>query len=104
MPGSRRAADLGSLHLFSPAAFSSLPGWLMPAQAGEEDPDTAYVLSYLRAYENRYDLPVQRSVRVAGVLPDGEPHPYGWRSGSDRAFGIRLTASPRHRLADIGGH
>lgn len=50
----------------------------MPAQAGEEDPDAAHMVSYLRDHEKRDDL----SVHVAGVLPDGEPHPYGWRSGS----------------------
>ncbi|MBC9717528.1 NAD(P)/FAD-dependent oxidoreductase [Streptomyces sp. TRM66268-LWL] len=60
-----------SLHLFSPAAYSSLPGWLMPAQAGELYPDADHVVTYLREYEKRYELPVQRPVRVSGVHGDG---------------------------------
>ncbi|MHA5053735.1 ArsO family NAD(P)H-dependent flavin-containing monooxygenase [Streptomyces sp. SD15] len=61
-----------SLHLFSPAAFSSLPGRLMPPQAGEEYPDAEHVVAYLRDYEKRYELPIERPVRVAGVHRDGE--------------------------------
>ncbi|MCW8379611.1 ArsO family NAD(P)H-dependent flavin-containing monooxygenase [Streptomyces justiciae] len=61
-----------SLHLFSPAAFSSLPGWLMPPQAGEEYPDADHVVAYLRDYEKRYELPIERPVLVAGVHRDGE--------------------------------
>jgi putative flavoprotein involved in K+ transport len=70
-PGGAWQHAWDSLHLFSPAAFSSLPGWLMPAQSGEEYTDAAHVVSYLRDYEKRYDLPVQRPVRVAGVHRDG---------------------------------
>ncbi|MER6184255.1 ArsO family NAD(P)H-dependent flavin-containing monooxygenase [Streptomyces sp. NPDC001652] len=61
-----------SLHLFSPAAFSSLPGRFMPPQAGEEYPDAEHVVAYLRDYEKRYELPIERPVRVAGVHRDGE--------------------------------
>ncbi|MFC4470371.1 ArsO family NAD(P)H-dependent flavin-containing monooxygenase [Streptomyces xiangluensis] len=71
-PGGAWQHTWDSLHLFSPAAFSSLPGWLMPAQQGEEYPDAAHVVSYLRGYEKRYDLPIQRPVRVTGVHRDGE--------------------------------
>jgi phytoene dehydrogenase-like protein len=42
-PGGAWQRTWESLHLFSPAAFSSLPGWLMPTQAGEEYPDTTWV-------------------------------------------------------------
>ncbi|MET7889984.1 ArsO family NAD(P)H-dependent flavin-containing monooxygenase [Streptomyces mirabilis] len=71
-PGGAWQYTWDSLHLFSPAAFSSLPGWLMPTQAGAEYPDAAHVVSYLRDYEKRYDLPVERPVRVLGVHRDGE--------------------------------
>ncbi|MHB9856033.1 ArsO family NAD(P)H-dependent flavin-containing monooxygenase [Streptomyces krungchingensis] len=70
-PGGAWQHTWDSLHLFSPAAFSSLPGWLMPAQSGEEYPDAGHVVSYLRDYEKRYDLPVQRPVRVVGVHREG---------------------------------
>lgn len=60
-----------SLRLFSPAAYSSLPGRLMPPQAGQEYPDAGHVVDYLTDYELRYDLPVHRPVRVHAVRRDG---------------------------------
>ncbi|WP_327367989.1 ArsO family NAD(P)H-dependent flavin-containing monooxygenase [Streptomyces sp. NBC_01217] len=62
-----------SLHLFSPAAYSSLPGRPMPNQPGETYPDAAHVVQYLNAYEQRYELPIHRPVQVRGVHRDG-PH------------------------------
>jgi putative flavoprotein involved in K+ transport len=61
-----------SLHLFSPAAYSSLPGRLMPAQPGETYPDADHVVDYLTDYEKRYDLPVQHGTRVEAVRRDGD--------------------------------
>ncbi|MGW2680856.1 ArsO family NAD(P)H-dependent flavin-containing monooxygenase [Streptomyces sp. NPDC001436] len=60
-----------SLRLFSPAQYSSLPGRLMPSQEGELYPDAAHVVGYLADYEKRYELPVQRGVRVSAVHRDG---------------------------------
>ncbi|EST33595.1 hypothetical protein N566_19325 [Streptomycetaceae bacterium MP113-05] len=60
-----------SLRLFSPATYSSLPGRLMPAQAGALHPDAAHVVEYLAAYEKRYELPVQRGAHVHAVQRDG---------------------------------
>lgn len=70
-PGGAWQHTWDSLHLFSPAAFSSLPGWLMPAQSGAEYPDAGHVVEYLSQYEQRYRLPVQRPVRVQAVRRDG---------------------------------
>ncbi|MFD4975940.1 ArsO family NAD(P)H-dependent flavin-containing monooxygenase [Streptomyces sp. NPDC058424] len=61
-----------SLHLFSPAAYSSLPGRLMPAQSGETYPDAGHVVEYLADYEKRYDLPVQHGTQVDAVRRDGD--------------------------------
>ncbi|MEU3747313.1 MULTISPECIES: ArsO family NAD(P)H-dependent flavin-containing monooxygenase [Streptomyces] len=71
-PGGAWQHTWDSLHLFSPAAYSSLPGRLMPPQPGETYPDAAHVVSYLTDYEQRYELPVARSVRVEAVHRDGE--------------------------------
>ncbi|WP_069737854.1 ArsO family NAD(P)H-dependent flavin-containing monooxygenase [Streptomyces sp. EN27] len=71
-PGGAWQHTWDSLHLFSPAAYSSLPGRLMPAQAGAEYPDAHHVVQYLTAYEERYALPVQRPVQVKAVRRDGE--------------------------------
>ncbi|GAB3069436.1 ArsO family NAD(P)H-dependent flavin-containing monooxygenase [Pedococcus soli] len=56
-----------SLHLFSPAGYSSLPGWMMPPADGEDFPPAAHVVVYLTRYEDRYDLPVRHGVRVSSV-------------------------------------
>ncbi|WP_405931546.1 ArsO family NAD(P)H-dependent flavin-containing monooxygenase [Streptomyces sp. NBC_00827] len=61
-----------SLHLFSPAAYSSLPGRPMPVQGGQAYPDAGHVVGYLSDYERRYELPVHRPVRVSGVHRDGQ--------------------------------
>ncbi|MGW6909199.1 ArsO family NAD(P)H-dependent flavin-containing monooxygenase [Streptomyces sp. NPDC054940] len=76
-----------SLHLFSPVAYSSLPGRLMPVQAGETYPDARHVVDYLTDYERRYDLPVHRPVCVEGVHRDGrllrvETDAGSWRAGA----------------------
>ncbi|HSF26364.1 MAG TPA: ArsO family NAD(P)H-dependent flavin-containing monooxygenase [Actinomycetes bacterium] len=66
-PGGAWQDMWGTLHLFSPAGFSSLPGWPMPPWSGEDNPDTAHVVKYLAAYEERYELPVERPVTVTAV-------------------------------------
>ncbi|AHM61501.1 flavin-containing monooxygenase [Flammeovirgaceae bacterium 311] len=55
-----------SLRLFSPADASSLPGWLMPK--GEHTyPSRNEVINYLQQYEERYNMPVERPVKVTAV-------------------------------------
>jgi cation diffusion facilitator CzcD-associated flavoprotein CzcO len=71
-PGGAWRETWDSLRLFSPAEWSSLPGYLFPRHLGgraeaAEAPHRDDVLDYLAAYEARYELPVWRPVRVAGV-------------------------------------
>lgn len=54
-----------SLHLFSPAQWSSLPGWMMPGPDAYSSRDE--VIAYLAQYERRYELPIERPVRVSAV-------------------------------------
>jgi putative flavoprotein involved in K+ transport len=70
-PGGAWQHTWDSLHLFSPAQYSSLPGRLMPPQPGRLHPDARHVVDYLTDYEKRYELPVRRSVRVGAVHRDG---------------------------------
>jgi putative flavoprotein involved in K+ transport len=56
-----------SLVLFSPAAYSSLPGYQMPAWPGNGNPTAYHVRDYLSSYESRYDLPIHRPVRAMAV-------------------------------------
>ncbi|GAA2499603.1 ArsO family NAD(P)H-dependent flavin-containing monooxygenase [Streptomyces gobitricini] len=71
MPGGAWRHGWDSLRLFSPAAYSSLPGRLMPPQEGRACPGARHVVDYLADYEKRYDLPVRRGVRVREVHRDG---------------------------------
>jgi putative flavoprotein involved in K+ transport len=64
-PGGAWLHTWRSLRLFSPARFSSLPGWMFPD--GDEYPSRDEVIGYLAQYEQRYALPVRRSVRVTAV-------------------------------------
>lgn len=59
-----------SMTLFSTAEFSNLPGKQMPAHPGF--PPATHVVDYLREYEQRYEFPVQRPVRVTRVEHTGE--------------------------------
>lgn len=68
-PGGAWRHGWESLRLFSPAQWSSLPGWPMPP-TNEGYPNRAHVLDYLAHYESRYALPVQRPVLIESVVPD----------------------------------
>jgi putative flavoprotein involved in K+ transport len=65
-PGASWRNYWDSLTLFSPAAFSSLPGWLMP-ESTNPFPSRDEVVSYLTQYEHRYKVPVERPVQVQDV-------------------------------------
>ncbi|MDF9797817.1 putative flavoprotein involved in K+ transport [Catalinimonas alkaloidigena] len=55
-----------SLRLFSPATYSSLPGTIMPGGA-DYYPSREDTLDYLRMYEEKYQLAVQRPTYVERV-------------------------------------
>lgn len=71
-PGGAWQHAWNSLHLFSPAAYSSLPGRPMPVQTAKTYPDAGHVVGYLTEYERRYEFPLRRPVRVSGVHRDGQ--------------------------------
>ncbi|MFJ8546021.1 ArsO family NAD(P)H-dependent flavin-containing monooxygenase [Streptomyces sp. NPDC093586] len=77
-----------SLHLFSPAEHSSLPGRLMPAQPGRTYPDAGHVVEYLTDYGKRYALPVQHGTRVDAVHRDGDRLLVETDSGTWRARAV----------------
>lgn len=64
-PGGAWTHGWNSLRLFSPAQWSSLPGWPMPAMPGYPGRDE--VVDYLSRYESRYGFNVHRPVRVNRV-------------------------------------
>lgn len=64
-PGGAWREAWDSLRLFSPAQWSSLPGWPMPATPGY--PSRDHVVDYLTRYEARYGFAVHRPVQVQAV-------------------------------------
>lgn len=95
-PGGAWRHGWESLRLFSPAAYSSLPGRPMPVQEGEAYPDTGHAVGYLTDYERRYGLPVRRRTRVRGVHRDGRFLRVETVSGTWRAdFVISATGTWR---------
>jgi putative flavoprotein involved in K+ transport len=60
-----------SLRLFTPAAYSGLPGMPFPAPA-RHLPDKDDVGDYLERYADRFDLPVRLNARVDSLGWDGE--------------------------------
>jgi len=55
-----------SLTLFSPAEYSSLPGWMMP-KSESRFPLKDEVIAYLKAYEEHYKIKIKRPVLVKDV-------------------------------------
>jgi putative flavoprotein involved in K+ transport len=79
-PGGAWLHGWDSLRLFSPARFSSLPGWMMPAGGAERHgdadaddyPSRDEAVRYLAEYEERYAVPVRRPVTVHSVRRAGD--------------------------------
>lgn len=67
--GWRRRWD--SLRLFTPAAYSGLPGMPFPAPPAHL-PDKDEVADYLERYAERFDLPVRLESRVESLARDGD--------------------------------
>jgi len=87
-PGGAWRHTWRSLRLFSPARFSSLPGWMFPG--GDAYPSRDDAIEYLAQYEQRYALPILRPVRVDTVRREGG----GFRIDADvGAFTARAVVS-----------
>lgn len=66
-PGGAWQHGWDSLRLFSPEQWSSLPGWPMPKPDDEDYPSKTHVIHYLAEYEKKYQIPVERPVKVKGI-------------------------------------
>ncbi|OYQ36682.1 pyridine nucleotide-disulfide oxidoreductase [Niveispirillum lacus] len=95
-PGGAWRHGWDSLRLFSPAAYSSLPGWPMPP--GDDDyPSRDAVIDYLTRYEQRYAFPVHRPVHVQTIADDGDRLRIMTDKGAWRARGgVMATGTWRH--------
>lgn len=83
-PGGAWQHTWPSLRLFSPSAYSSLPGWPMPPHE-DTFPPVSHVREYLLAHERRYDLPVLRPVKVTDVVAHDDHLEVRTSTGSIRA-------------------
>lgn len=70
-PGGAWRHGWDSLTAFSPALYSSLPGWIMPG-GPERYLSRDETVGYLSRYEERYALPIHRPARVEEVRREGE--------------------------------
>jgi len=87
-PGGAWLHTWRSLRLFSPARYSSLPGWMF--SGGDAYPTRNDAIDYLAQYEQRYALPVRRPVRVTVVTREGG----GFRIATDTGgFTARAVVS-----------
>jgi Predicted flavoprotein involved in K+ transport len=96
-----------SLRAFSPAQWSSLPGWMMPrAQGGNDYPSRDEVVAYLTQYESRYGLNVVRGERVVSVERNPqEAHPFCVRteSGQWNARAVISATGGEPFIPDLAG-
>lgn len=60
-----------SLTLFSPADYSSLPGWAMP-KSKNKFPPKQEVINYLQQYEAHYQLNIRRGFEVNNIKKNGD--------------------------------
>ena len=95
-PGGAWPHTWASLTLFSPAQYSSLPGWLMPNWPNGFPP-ARHVVDYLSAYEERYELPVRRPVHVREVIRDGDRLRVTTSSGQWRARRVISATGTWHQ-------
>jgi putative flavoprotein involved in K+ transport len=80
-----------SLRLFSPAQWSSLPGVIMKGGV-DYYPTRDETIEYIKAYEEKYSLPVRRSVTVMSVHKEDESFQIQTSEGFYTA-GVVITAS-----------
>jgi putative flavoprotein involved in K+ transport len=88
-----------SLRLFTPARYSGLPGWPLPAPR-LSFPTKDELADYLEAYAARFELPVRTGVRVHGVRRDGDRYVVTSATGSFEADNV-VVASGAHRSPKV---
>jgi cation diffusion facilitator CzcD-associated flavoprotein CzcO len=105
-PGGAWRHGWDSLTLFSPAQWSSLPGWPMPAPSDAGYPPRDEVIAYLAAYEARYALPMRRPAHVKALRRDGASLLVQQRNGAGLTARAVISATgtwSRPFLPDIPG-
>ena len=99
-PGGAWQHTWPSLRLFSPARWSSLPGWLMPP-TGDTYPTRAEALAYLAEYERRFALPVERPTTIASVHVDGARLRLACADGAELSAASVISATGTWRAPQL---
>ena len=82
-----------SLHLFTPAKYSSLPGLPFPGDP-ERYPSRNEMTEYLQAYAAQFELPVQTNTQVITVEKESTVFVVNTSNGTYRARSIIVSAGP----------
>src|SRR6185295_9523569 len=85
-----------SLRLFTPAAYSGLPGMPFPAPPMHL-PDKDEVADYLERYAERFDLPVRSATRAESLVRDGERWVLRTSRGTLQADNVVVATGPLQR-------
>ena len=99
-PGGAWRHTWPSLKLFSPARWSSLPGWLMPPTA-ETYPTRDEALAYLTEYERRFALPIERPLRITATHADGARLRLVTATGQEISAGAVVSATGTWRAPQM---
>lgn len=104
LPGGSWQHYWKSLRLFSPAQWSSLPGIIMPG-GPDYYPSLKEIIDYLKNYEHKYQLPIQRPVKVKQVVKENQQFLLETDQGEFRAKAVvSATGSFRQPYTpDIAG-
>lgn len=84
-----------SLTLFTPARYSSLPGWPMPEPAGDY-PTAAEMADYLEAYAAERELDVRTGVRVDHLRPTADGFELATSAGAIDARRVVVATGAYH--------
>lgn len=85
-----------SLRLFTPAAYSGLPGMVFPAPPMHL-PDKDQTADYLACYAERFDLPVRLRTRVLSLRWNGERYVANAGTVQCEADNVVVATGPFHR-------
>ncbi|HKG92279.1 MAG TPA: NAD(P)/FAD-dependent oxidoreductase [Gemmatimonadaceae bacterium] len=85
-----------SLRLFTPAAYSGLPGMIFSAPPAHL-PDKDEVADYLERYAERFDLPVRLGTRVESLSWDGERYVVQTHDRAFEADNVVVATGPFQR-------
>lgn len=84
-----------SLRLFTPRAYSALPGMAFP-DGTTESPDRREMADYLQAYAERLELPVLLGVEVRSVVPAEAGFSLRLGEGAVQARQVVVASGPFH--------